>query len=157
MSKAKKMIEISMAEIEIRVFANLCKESTIRELAELQQQAKAKLDEAKKAQSVAQEIFDELRLKLIPDKMDEMGCSSIKLDGIGRLTISGDMYAGIQSGHKEGAYNWMEEEGFGDLIKSTLNSSTLKAWAKEQISKGKELPEEFFKITPFERASITKT
>ena len=129
---------------------------SIADLGEALKSVKEKLTESKQAQTEMQKEFDALRLAIIPNAMDDMGVSSMKLTGVGRLTVTGDMYAGIVSGMNEGAYQWLEDNGHGDLIKDFVHSSTLKAFLKEQILKGEEIPEEFFKVTPFERASLTK-
>ena len=98
--------------------------------------------------------YDTLRLELIPNKMDETGIENIKIDGIGRVSLTGDMY--IQVADKEAMYQWLDDHGFGDLIQSTVNSSTLKAFIKGRMKGGEECPE-WVKITPFTRASITKS
>jgi hypothetical protein len=53
-------------------------------------------------------------------------------------------------------YEWLESNNLGDLIKPTVASSTLKAFVKNRIKAGKDLPDAVLKVTPFTRASITK-
>jgi len=129
---------------------------SLADLAEAMRSVKTALDAAKIDQAAIQKEFDLLRLKVIPEKMDDEGMTSVKIKGIGRLTITGDMYAGIQKDMNKQAYQWLTDNGHGDLIKDFVHSSTLKAFLKEQIKNGEEIPDDLFKVTPFERASITK-
>lgn len=100
--------------------------------------------------------FDYLRLSLIPKIFEDRGISNMKLDGIGRVGLTADIYASIPADKREEAYQWLSDTGHGDLIGSTVNASTLKAFLKGQLLKGEELPDGLFKVTPFTRASITK-
>lgn len=99
--------------------------------------------------------YDALRLDLIPAKMEEDGIEGLKVEGVGRVSLTGDMYVRVQN--KLELYTWLKEMKLGDLIQPTVNSSTLKASIKKRIKDGKEIPsEEILKVTPFTRASITK-
>lgn len=100
--------------------------------------------------------FDYLRLALIPKIFEDRGISNMKLDGVGRVGLTADIYASIPADRREEAYQWLSDTGHGDLIGSTVNASTLKAFLKGQLLKGEELPDGLFKVTPFTRASITK-
>lgn len=100
--------------------------------------------------------LDHLRIVKIPSKMEEDGVENMRVEGIGRVQLTSDMYVGIQSGHQEAAYQWLSDTGRGDLIRDNVNPSSLKAALKEAIRKGEEIPEDIFRISPFTRASITK-
>jgi len=116
------------------------------------------LDAADTVKKALQKRFDFLRLQVIPTAMEDEGLGSFNLDGIGRIGLTSDIYASIVSGKKKEAYQWLEDNQHGDLIQPTVNASSLKAAIKQILKKGEEvLPEELFKVTPFSRASITKT
>jgi len=118
---------------------------------------RADLDDADVIKKKLQKRFDFLRLQAIPTAMEDEGLSNFKLDGIGRIGLTSDIYASIVSGKKVDAYKWLKDNKHGDLIQPTVNASSLKAAIKQILKKGEEvLPEELFKITPFSRASITK-
>ena len=51
----------------------------------------------------------------------------------------------------------MKDNGFGDLIKDFVHSSTLKAFLKEQFREGEDLPEEIFSFLPYSYVAITKS
>lgn len=100
--------------------------------------------------------YDFLRLNLIPNRFEEEGIEGLKVEGIGRVSLTGDMYVSLVKEHRDEAYQFFRDLNMGDLIQETINSSTLKAAIKGMIKKGEEIPEEFVKVTPFTRASITR-
>jgi len=129
---------------------------TLPELAQAQVDVKALMDELKKASSVQQKAFDHLRLHRVPEMMESMGVDNVKLTDIGRLSTRAEIYASIMPEMKEDAYDWLRENGHGDLIKGTVNAGSLKALLKEQIREGEIIPDEIFKVTPYTMATITK-
>ncbi len=100
--------------------------------------------------------FDQIRKKTLPDLMAAEDVRTITLDGIGRVQLAGDCYASIPAEQQEAAFEWLRGNNYGDLIKETVHSATLKAWAKEGLAAGRELPEGVFKVEPYVRASIVK-
>lgn len=121
----------------------------------------------KQAQDLAKEMDDEvkkvkafveyMRTQLIPEKMDELDVSSLNIKGFGRLTVSGDMRVSVRGGMKEALFDWLDNNGFKGLITETVNSSTLKAFVKEQREKGSEIPgDDLINVHYFSRASVTK-
>lgn len=93
---------------------------------------------------------------LLPQKMDEQGIQNVKIDGVGRISLRGEVYASILAENRELAYDWLRNTGRAALITNTVNPSTLKAAAKEWIKNGEEIPE-FIKITPATVATLTRT
>jgi len=129
---------------------------SILELAQAQVDVKAAIDRLAADKTVLQKEFDHLRLHRIPEQMENEGIESVKLEGIGRLSTQGNLYAGIMKDKKEEAYAWLEYHGHGDLIKGTLNASSLKAFLKECMRNGEAFPDDLFKATPYMMATITK-
>lgn len=130
------------------------KDMTLNELAELYVKHRDIKADLKEHDTTNQKIFDLIRKKLIPEKMEEMGIDNVKLKDIGRVSIRGEIYASIND--KSAGYAWLRENGHEDLIRDDVNHSTFKAFCKEQIQLGVELPDELFKITPYDMAVITK-
>ena len=93
---------------------------------------------------------------LLPQKMDEQGIQNVKIDGVGRISLRGEVYASILAENRELAYDWLRNTGRASLITNTVNPSTLKACAKEWLKNGEEIPE-FIKITPATVATLTRT
>jgi len=124
----------------------------IREMNRVQQEKDQLEETLKKVNS----RFDHLRLAAIPNKMDEEGIPNITIEGIGRVSLTSDAYVSIKAGMKDQAWQWLSDNGHGDLITETVNPSSLKAAVKQMIGKAEEVPEDLFNVTPFTRASITR-
>lgn len=114
-------------------------------------------DEAiKQVTKVLNDEYDQLKLKGLPDLMSELDMRTFTVEGAGRVQLAGDVYANIPADKKEEAFKWLKENRYESLVQETVNSSTLKAWAKEGMTSGRDIPEELFKVTPFTRASLVK-
>lgn len=100
--------------------------------------------------------YDHIKLKALPDLMAEMELRTFTVEGAGRVQIGGDVYASISADNKEKAYAWLREHNYGSLITETVNASTLKAWCKEGMEQGREMPDDLFKVTPYSRATLVK-
>ncbi len=125
----------------------------IRRMAELKKQ-KDGLDAQVK--DIVSE-YDFLRLVLIPERFDAEGISNMKIDGVGRVNLRGDVYVSVLAENREQFYGWLRDTGRGSLIQDNVNPSTLKAAAKEWMRSGEEIPEELIKITPYTQSVITKS
>jgi len=111
------------------------------------------------ADLIAKELgrrFDYLRLALVPERFDAEGLKNIKIEGIGRVGLRGDIYASIKPGMQDEAFQWLDDNGRGDLVKKTVNSSSLKATLKKYMEEGEDIPENLFKAEPYTMATITK-
>lgn len=100
--------------------------------------------------------FDVLRLEVIPAKMEEKGIENFRVTDLGLVKLTADMYVSPKSGMKDKLYGWLRKNKLGALITETVNSSTLKAFVKERVNKGKTVPNDLLNVTPYTRASITK-
>jgi len=100
--------------------------------------------------------FDQLKLKEVPDLMIEMELRTFTVEGVGRVQVSGDVYASISAEKREEAYKWLRDNNYGDMIQETVNASSLKAWLKEGIQSGRATPEDLFKCTPYSKVSLVK-
>lgn len=99
------------------------------------------------------EPLDFLRLKKIPDLMDALEITTTTFMGIGRLQKAADIYA--KTTDKEASFQYLQDTGYADMIKPTVNASTLKALLRRLLKAGEEIPE-CYEVTPFSRASIVK-
>jgi hypothetical protein len=80
----------------------------------------------------------------------------LTVEGIGRVNIRTDIYCSTKKGMGIDLKEWMKGHEMEDIITDVINASTLKAWVKEQMKAGNEIPEELLNITPYDRAVITK-
>lgn len=111
----------------------------------------------KTCREALKEMEDHLSAVAIPDAMRAKEIKTITIEGFGRCTVSYKFSASILEGQKLVAFDWLRENGHGDLIQETVNSSTLAAFAKDMIqNEGKELPDAIFKVGTNPYTSITK-
>jgi len=101
--------------------------------------------------------FDFLRITKIPQMMEDEGIRNLNVEGVGRVSLTADMHVSIKDGSKELFYTWLRDNGRGDLIQPNINPSTLKATVKNMVREGEVVPEELLNVSPFTRASITKS
>lgn len=106
---------------------------------------------------VLQAEYDAIRMRLLPDAMEEENLASpLNVAGVGRVTITADLQINVPAENKQGFFGWLKKNKMGALVQESINSSTLKAWAKKRIADGKPIPSELVKLTPITRASITR-
>jgi hypothetical protein len=101
--------------------------------------------------------FDFLRITKVPQMMEDEGIRNLNVEGVGRVSLTADMHVSIKDGQKESFYEWLRDNGRADLIQPNVNPSTLKATVKNMVKEGEVVPEEMLNVSPFTRASITKT
>lgn len=100
-------------------------------------------------------IYDRLSRDYVPEAMRAAGVKTTTVEGIGRVTVSHRYSCSMLD--KVRGYNWLTENGHGDLITQTVNSSTLSAFAKNLIvEEGKELPDDLFRTGTSPFTSITR-
>lgn len=118
---------------------------------------KADHADAKSSASALNGEIELLTKTLIPEEMDSMEVSSMNIKGVGRLGLRADAYCTVPAANKERLYEWLRDNDFEALISETVNSSTLKAFMKEQILEGNDVPDEIVNFSPYTMATITKT
>jgi len=128
--------------------------SALHALAVEMRQLQTTKDEQTIALSATNRRLDEIRLKLIPDAMNDADIRTITFEGLGRVQLAMDLYATIKD--KELGYAWLAENGYDGLIVPYVQPSTMKSAFKKALQHGQEFPEELFTVTPFMRASIVK-
>lgn len=101
--------------------------------------------------------FDFLRITKIPTKMEEDGVDRINVTGIGRVSLTSDMHVSIKADMKEQFFVWLRDNGRSNLLQENVNPSTLKAAVRNMFKSGEEVPEEYLNVSPFTRASITRS
>lgn len=101
--------------------------------------------------------FDFLRITKIPAVMEEDGVERINVTGIGRVSLTADMHVSVKADQKAAFFEWLRDNGRGDLLQENVNPSTLKATVKGMFKKGEEIPDTLLNVSPFTRASITKS
>jgi hypothetical protein len=124
------------------------------QLAQFQADIKELHEKLDSHKSAVGKVYDYVRTHAVPMKMDEEGVESITVQGVGRVSLTSDIYLKINN--KEASFEWLAENGHEDLISETVNASSLKALIRRMLRDGIEIPEDVYQVTPFSRATITK-
>lgn len=130
---------------------------TIKDMGKMFVSLKEEIGAAEDVTKELKHTFDTLRLRVIPEKLDEMGLDNVKITGVGRVSITADAYCSVVADQKFRLYDWLRDNDHEDLIQDNVNSGTLKAFIKEQIKAGNDVPDDtIINFIPYDRASVTK-
>ena len=88
----------------------------VQRLEAMQQQLEIQEDAIKEKKKQIQHISGEV----IPTMMSEMGLAELKLHDGSHLKVSTTYRATITEANKETAFNWLRENGLGDIIKNEI-------------------------------------
>lgn len=120
--------------------------------------ARDELDAAKKVVSKLQEEYDVLTIDYMPERMDEEDVQNITVPDVGRLQLAPGIRCSCPEKNRGALYAWMKDNGHASLVTSTINSSTLSGFVREQMKLGKDgsYPKDILKILPYSRATVVK-
>lgn len=116
------------------------------------QEQKDALDEKSKELGAA---IDGLRLKQIPEMMDQLEVKNATFQGVGRVQLAADLYCSTKAGQKDAAMQWLRDMELDGMISETYNATSMKALVRRLMVEGTEIPD-CLNVTPFIRASIVK-
>lgn len=109
----------------------------------------------KECRKALDEMEDLLSVRDIPDLFRNLQIRHMTIEGIGRVGVSYRFSCSLLD--KPRGHEWLKDNGHGDIIQPTVNSSTLSAFAKNMIEvEGKDLPDDIFKTSSSPYTSITK-
>ena len=91
----------------------------VQRLEAMQQQLEIQEDALKEKKKQIQHLSGEV----IPTMMSEMGLAELKLHDGSHLKVSTSYRATITEANKESAFNWLRENGLGDIIKNEISVS----------------------------------
>ena len=127
----------------------------INKLAKAMQKTKEKHSQAKDKASEIWHEHDYLRMIAIPKMLESMNISSCKVKGVGTIGTRAD--ASCKTLNSDDLAEWLKTNDLGDIVKSAVNGSTLKAVMKQRLKDGESLPDSnIVSFEPFEFAVITK-
>ena len=78
--------------------------------------------------------------------MEDSGVEKTSIKDLGTVYLSNDFYASVLKDDRPKLYDWMKENGHGDIVQPYVFPQTLTAFAREQVEKNYPLPE-FVKTT----------
>jgi len=104
------------------------------EVSELNGQIKTVEDEL----ALKQERMADIIRVLIPDLMDELGLTEVKFEDKTKITVNKKVNASITKANEARAFQWLIDNKFGGLIKSSLSAE----FSREEIDQAREIVEE---------------
>jgi hypothetical protein len=132
-------------------------------------------DKIKELQAVEKAIeLDEKQIKekkkhleylsgeIIPTMLSEMGLSSLKLQDGSSVEVKTNYSATITQANKQAAFNWLRENGLGDIIKNEISVSfgrneDNKAADYAELAKGQGLePKQKLKVEPMTLKALVR-
>lgn len=103
-------------------------------------------------------LFKKFKELEVPATFEADKITHVPLEEGFRVGLSSRLFASIPAGKREQAYQWLRDNGLGDLITATVNAGTLSAAAKEMMEeKNEELPKELFTVALVPNTSVTAT
>ena len=128
-----------------------------------------KLDQLQKEIEKSEEIlkdkkknFDYLSSEVIPTMMSEMGLSHLKLVDGSSVDVKPNYSASITQANKESAFNWLRNNGLGDIIKNEISVSfgrneDNKAASYADLAKGQGFqPTQKLKVEPMTLKALVR-
>ena len=127
------------------------------DIAKLFAELKKEKERQKKAMSALTDEWDALTIHIIPEMLAEDGMASVNLDSGYRIQTSPQAYCSTVAGMSAEVRAWMIDNGHEEMISETINPQTLKAFIKESIDNGDEIPsDDIVNYQPYIRASVVK-
>jgi hypothetical protein len=130
----------------------------IKELQAHQQQLEIQEDSIKKRKKDIEYLSGEV----IPTMLSEMGLSFLKLQDGSSVEVKTNYSATITQANKEKAFNWLRQNGLGDIIKNEIvvsfgRSEDDKASAYAELAKGQGLePTQKLKVEPMTLKALVR-
>lgn len=129
------------------------------EVADFVKQLEALKDSVKQLKADCETLLEWFKKGVLPEYFEGLDITSMKVDGkTGRwqLVLMPDMYVNIPAGNREAVYDWLRENGSGDLITETVNAGTFGAFVKSAFRDGRPYPEDLIKATPYSYVQVKK-
>lgn len=84
----------------------------------------------------------EIKEYQLPKMMEDANIEKVSISHIGTLYLRHDVFTSINAENKEKVYEWFRNHGASTLIVEHIHPQTLKAWVKETLENGGEIPME---------------
>ena len=130
----------------------------IKELQAQQEQLQQQEDAIKQKKKDIEYLSGEV----IPTMLSEMGLSYLKLQDGSSVEVKTNYSATITQANKEAAFNWLRENGLGDIIKNEISVSfgrneDNKAADYAELAKGQGLePQQKLKVEPMTLKALVR-
>lgn len=84
---------------------------------------------------------DELKKHVLPEAMELAEIDSFKVEGVGTIFLKQQVFSSILKEDRPRWYDWLRANGLEDLIVEWVFPQTQKAFVKERLESGDELPD----------------
>ena len=138
----------------MEIWEDKYKTSSYAQLAIHYRQLQGEKDNLEKQLAEVNKEFDYLRKTVLPERLEVDGLQNVTVAGVGRFGARADLYISTPAEERFTLQSWLAERGCESLIQPTVNSSTLKAFIKERMEHGDEVPP-MVKITPYTMVTLT--
>ncbi len=93
---------------------------------------------------------------MLPEAIEKSGQTHVPLAEGWRVGVSQNMRASIPPAKRQEAWQWLRDNGLGDLITETVNAQTLSSAAKVRLEdQGLDMPEDLFNVQMVPNTSVT--
>lgn len=82
--------------------------------------------------------LDEINRKFIPEIMQSLGMASFKMQDGSEVVVENKLNASISAANKERAFKWLDDHGFGGIIKTKIESFFSRE-EREDVARAQEL------------------
>ena len=126
------------------------------------QASQLELQEQEDAIKQKKKDIEHLSGEVIPTMLSEMGLSYLKLQDGSSVEVKTNYSATITQANKEKAFNWLRENGLGDIIKNEISVSfgrneDNKAADYAELAKGQGLePQQKLKVEPMTLKALVR-
>jgi hypothetical protein len=128
---------------------------SVQKLAAAMAGVKRRLDELEADKKELTKTYDEIRKTLLPDALAKAGMTSFALSTGEKVHLRNEVQVSVLKDDRARFHFWLRDNGHASLIQEQVNPQTLKAWGREQIENGVELPA-FMKVYKEPVAVVTK-
>lgn len=134
---AKHLLDDARAPAEIDTATPTDVATLTHRMRELKQHLDHLEDERKETQAE----YDEIRKRTLPDALGAAGLTGFKTrDGLA-IHLRREVFASVTKENVPRFHQWLRDNGHGSLITPQVHAATLKAFAREQLEHGIELPD----------------
>jgi hypothetical protein len=101
-------------------------EKSLKDLSELASEIReleSKISERENELNEEKRNYRRLTEEILPSKMEELGISEFKLADGSKITLSRFYSAKITEENRQACFNWLEQNGLGDVIKNTVTAN----------------------------------
>lgn len=115
----------------------------ISQLASLMTEQKRAVDAAEEALVVAKQALLRTETEDLPELMREIGLDEVKLVDGSKVSVKDDLTCGLSEERRPAGLAWLEEHGFGGLIKTAVSLEFVRGEGELAAEVAQRIAEEF--------------